>query len=62
MPTQTQYIFSEIFLDISGCLRTKWGNGEKWAVSWFKKWGRTKEIIKVGKIGDKDRILTVQEK
>ena len=32
------------------------------AVSWFKILGRTKKIIKVGKISGKDDILTVIEK
>ena len=32
------------------------------AVSWFKKLGRTKKVIKVGKIGDKYDIFTVEEK
>ena len=35
---------------------------EKQAVSWFKKVGNIQKMINVGKISDKDDILTVEEK
>ena len=34
----------------------------KQAVSWFKKLGRTKKVINVGKISGKYDVLTVEEK
>ena len=55
--------FSGEWLDKSGCLITQWQYSMKNRLSHgSKKLGISKKMINVGKISDKDDILTVEEK
>ena len=51
-----------IWINNSGYLITQWQKMVKeQAITWYKKQGRIKKVLKIGKICDKDDILTVQE-